>query len=136
MWPQGRKHVVIGRSKHTTHSPSCAVFEASETQFKSTQFTPWELGVSKSLNIASNCITLHDFGCYDRLIEYIYIYVCALVHMPAYPILHFIQSNITLAVLSSKTRRHVCGLGVGVGRPAQIEKCTRCTRRRTLETQG
>ena len=38
--------------------------------------------------------------------------VCALVHMPAYPILHFIQSNITLAVLSSKTRRRVCGLAL------------------------
>ena len=53
MWPQGRKHVVIGRSKHTTYSPSCAVFEASETQFKSTQFTPLELGVSWSLEMAT-----------------------------------------------------------------------------------
>ena len=47
--------------------------------------------------------------------------VCALVHMPAYPILHFIQSNITLAVSRSKTRRRVRGLGVGVGRRTNRE---------------
>ena len=38
-------------------------------------------------------------------------------------ILYFIHISITLAVLRSKTRRRVCGLGAGVGRPARIVKC-------------
>ena len=112
MWPQGRKHVVIGRSKHTTHSPSCAVFEAKHViQIDSIQ-AQGELGVSKSL---------HNIGCYDRLIEYVYIYKYNIIyHIYIYNIIisiHIVSMRVivSLSFSTSSATWKTCGVGSSKG---------------------